>query len=145
MKTGATEAFQKIPTQLLTFLQCAKDDVLIFSDMEQDIGGHHIYDSLDKVVEKTKLDNPEFDLYNTQKEYRIVGGEVSLLSNRGQDAWRLDKYKNIHIAQKAYQMRPNKSWYFIIDADTYDRLVELLPMAEAAESSREVISGLQSE
>ena len=119
VKTGATEAFQKIPAQLLTFLQCAKDDVLIFSDMEQEIGGHHIYDCLDNVAEKTKVDNPDFDLYNTQKEYRLVGGEVSSLSNRGRDAWILDKYKNIHTAQKAYRMRPNKSWYFFIDADTY--------------------------
>jgi hypothetical protein len=46
VKTGATEALNRIPTQLLTFLSCAKDDVLIFSDMEQDIGGFHVYDAL---------------------------------------------------------------------------------------------------
>jgi hypothetical protein len=32
MKTGATEAFDKLPTQLLTGLQCI-DDFLIFSDL----------------------------------------------------------------------------------------------------------------
>lgn len=117
VKTGGTETFQKIPTQLMTFLQCAPDDVLIFSDMELDIGGRHIYDCLDKVIDKTKK-HADFDLYRIQKEYQRAGGDVSSL-DRARDAWTLDKYKNIHTAQKAHQLRPDKSWYFFIDADTY--------------------------
>lgn len=35
MKTGATEAFEKLPTQLLTSLQCI-DDFLLFSDLVSD-------------------------------------------------------------------------------------------------------------
>ena len=117
VKTGGTETFQKIPTQLMTFLQCAEDDVIVFSDMEHDVGGRHVYDCLDKVVDKTKK-KADFDLYRMQKQYQLEGGDVSSL-DRSRDAWTLDKYKNIHTAQKAYQLRPNKSWYFFIDADTY--------------------------
>lgn len=117
VKTGGTETFQKIPTQLMTFLQCAKDDVLIFSDMELELGGQHIYDCLDNVIPNTK-NNEDFDLYRTQQAYLHDGGEIMSL-DRSRDAWTLDKYKNIHTAQKAHQLRPDKSWYFFIDADTY--------------------------
>jgi hypothetical protein len=106
VKTGGTETFQKIPTLLLTFLKCAGDDVLIFSDMEMDIGGQHIYDSLDKVINETKF-RRGFDLYRTQKQYKLEGGMVSTL-NRGRDAWRLDRFKNIYTAQKAHHLRPGK-------------------------------------
>lgn len=117
VKTGGTETFKKIPTQLMTFLQCAKDDAVIFSDMELDLAGKHIYDCLDNVTDKTKK-SKDFDLYRTEKEYQAQGAEIMSL-DRASDAWKLDKYKNIHTAQKAYELRPGKSWYFFIDADTY--------------------------
>ncbi|KAG9854445.1 hypothetical protein KCU98_g1409, partial [Aureobasidium melanogenum] len=47
IKTGATEAFEKLPTQLLTILQCA-DTLLLFSDLEQDIHSLHIHDVLSR-------------------------------------------------------------------------------------------------
>jgi Fringe-like len=105
--------------QLMTFLQCAPDDVLVFSDMEQMLGDRRIYDSLDEVVEKAKKGNPDFDLYTAQMEYRAQGEYIFSMGDRGSDAWKLDKYKNIHTARKAWHLRPNKSWYFFIDADTY--------------------------
>ena len=67
VKTGVTEAFQKLPTQLLTFLSCVKEHVLIFSDIEQEITGHHIYDALVDVVEAAKVNHSDFDLYDSQK------------------------------------------------------------------------------
>jgi hypothetical protein len=118
VKTGATEALNRIPTQLLTFLSCTKDDVLIFSDMEQDIGGFHVYDALVEVVHEARTVNSDFDLYEMQKQVKLFGEDVSSLS-KGPEAWALDKYKNIHTAQKAWELRPDRSWYFFIDADTY--------------------------
>lgn len=119
VKTGATEVFNKIPTQLMTFLSCALEDVLIFSDMDQSIGSKRIYDSLDEVVPKAQKGNPDFELYKLQKAYRLEGGDIGSLRDKGSDAWKLDKYKNIHTARKAWHLRPEKSWYFFIDADTY--------------------------
>jgi hypothetical protein len=119
VKTGAIEAFQKLPMQLLTFLSCAKDHVLIFSDMEQKIAGHHVCDALTDVVDATKLNNSDFDLYQSQKQYKLMGEDIAAMGNKGKEAWALDKYKNIHTAQKAWEMKPNRSWYFFIDTDTY--------------------------
>ena len=119
VKTGATEASRKIPTQLLSFLSCAKDDLLIFSDLEEDLNDLHIYDTLDSVVNEAKINNTDFSLYNTQKQYVMEGGDIGSLTDRAHESWAIDKYKNVHTAQKAWELRPNKSWYFFIDADTY--------------------------
>jgi hypothetical protein len=80
VKTGATEALNRIPTQLLTFLSCAKDDVLIFSDMEQDIGGFHVYDALVDVVQEARTVNSDFDLYEMQKQVKLFGEDISSMS-----------------------------------------------------------------
>ena len=122
VKTGATEALNKISIQLLTFLSsflsCAKDNVLIFSDLEQKIGRFPVYDALEEVIEEARTVNSDFDLYGIQKKVKEFGEDISSLS-KGPEAWALDKYKNIHTAQKAWELRPNRSWYFFIDADTY--------------------------
>lgn len=120
MKTGASEAYAKIPTQLMTNLKCL-DDFLIFSDMEQTVAGHKILDSLDNVLPEAKIDNPDFDLYNRQKNCR-VGQETCNKGSSDDTAsqgWALDKYKNIHMAEKAYHKRPEYDWYMYVDADTY--------------------------
>jgi hypothetical protein len=48
VKTGATEAIERIPILMLTTLQCA-ENVLLFSDLEQNIAGYHLQDALANV------------------------------------------------------------------------------------------------
>lgn len=120
LKTGATEVFDKLPTQLLTSLQCLPD-FLLFSDREQQIGQWHIHDSLETVTEKIKAENPEFDLYRTQQQCPVAQ-KACHKTYRGQSstaAWALDKYKFMHILQRTWEMRPNQSYYFFGEADTY--------------------------
>ncbi|KAH8817410.1 hypothetical protein F5884DRAFT_874438 [Xylogone sp. PMI_703] len=119
LKTGATEAVQRLPIQLITFLQCAQEDLVFFSDMEADIGSIHLHDALDSVVHSGFIPNSDFRLYHKQKEWKAAGGDIMSIPDTAEKAWDLDKYKFIHTLQKAYRMRPNKSWYFFIEADTY--------------------------
>ncbi|KAK4235567.1 glycosyltransferase [Achaetomium macrosporum] len=118
MKTGASEAFARVPTQLVTMLRCLPD-FLIFSDMDQNIGGAEIHDSLSTVLEEAQKDNSDFDLYRRQKWCLVDQENCNKLGNPAREGWNLDKYKNVHIAEKAYQMRPNYDWYLFVDADTY--------------------------
>ncbi|KAM0287244.1 hypothetical protein ACHAQH_000558 [Verticillium albo-atrum] len=120
MKTGATEVFDKLPTQLLTNLQCLPD-FLLFSDREQQIGQWHVYDALADVSDAVKANNPEFDLYRTQAECPVAQ-KSCLNTYRGAAAtaaWSLDKYKFLHIIERAWQLRPNQTWYLFTEADTY--------------------------
>lgn len=119
MKTGASEAFEKLPTHLITILRCLPD-FLLFSDLEQRIAGYHVFDSLETVLNTAKDDNHEFDLYRQQKEC-VIDQEMCAKNFDGIEGagWNLDKYKNIHIAEKTYRLRPGYDWYFFVDADTY--------------------------
>ncbi|KAI0124799.1 hypothetical protein BJ170DRAFT_685679 [Xylariales sp. AK1849] len=120
MKTGASESFDKVPTQLVTTLRCLAD-FLIFSDMRQKVAGVDIHDSLQTVLKEAMEGNSDFDLYRRQHECPVdqdnCNKESSVSSNAA--GWSLDKYKNIHIAEMAYHMRPDYDWYITVDADTY--------------------------
>jgi hypothetical protein len=118
MKTGATEVFDKVPTHLLTSLQCMPD-FLLFSDMEQQIGQWHIYNALDNVADEVKEGSAEFDLYKAQIDCPV--SQKACVDARGKDsaAWALDKYKFLHMIQRAWEMRPNRQWYVFAEADTY--------------------------
>lgn len=119
VKTGANEIYEKLPTQLLTELECYTD-LLIFSDLDQYIGPFHIHDALDNVTETAKLSNPDFDYYRTLQEYKRDGQDISTLrSSTGDEAWNLDKYKFLHMLEKTWNMSPGRKWYVFIEADTY--------------------------
>ncbi|KAF5621005.1 glycosyltransferase family 31 [Fusarium sp. NRRL 52700] len=115
MKTGATEAFTKLPAHLLTSLQCL-DDYLLFSDLDQQIDKYQIYDVLKDVKDDVKKGRKEFDLYKAQNECPIA---QQYCTENMKEGWNLDKYKFLHMVEKAWEMRPNKEWYVFAEADTY--------------------------
>lgn len=118
VKTGATEAFARLPTLLLTFLSCIPEDsMFIYSDMAQQLGPYQIHDSLATIEDKSSDD---FDLYREQQALIANGGQIwELDSSAGGKAWKLDKYKNLHTAQGAWDKAPGRDWYLFVDADTY--------------------------
>ena len=135
MKTGATEAFARIPTQLITVLRCISD-FQIFSDKAQTVAGVPIHDSLDEVLPEAMEGNSDFDLYRDQKGCEVDVGPCTAGHDRAKSGWNLDKYKNIHMAEKAYKMMPGKDWYIFVDADTYvlwNTLVEWLGKMDPSE------------
>ena len=67
MKTGASEAFARVPTQLMTVLKCLPD-YLISSDMDQNIGGQQIHDSLSTLLSQVREGKSDFDLYRRQQQ-----------------------------------------------------------------------------
>ncbi|KAM3521592.1 hypothetical protein MY4038_008977 [Beauveria bassiana] len=115
MKTGATESFDKMPTQLLTSLQCLPD-FLLFSDLEQQIGRYHIYNVLDRVEDILSSDRSEFLLYQAQQDCPISQRECTAGMPGG---WDLDKYKFLNMMLRTWEMRPGMKWYVFVEADTY--------------------------
>lgn len=118
VKTGATEAFARLPTLLLTYLSCIPEgSMLIYSDMAQQIGPYEIRDALEPSASKT---NSDFELYYEQKKLIANGGQIWELSgDAGSKAWKLDKHKNLNAAQGAWDSVPGRDWYLFTDADTY--------------------------
>ncbi|KAK3321736.1 glycosyltransferase family 31 protein [Apodospora peruviana] len=126
MKTGASEAYARLPAQLLTSLQCLPD-FLIFSDMDQQVAGYQVHDSLATVLPEAELGNSDFDLYRRQKACLVDQEACNKLGDPASEGWNLDKYKNVHIAEEAYRMRPGYDWYVFVDADTYVSWPTLVP------------------
>ena len=116
MKTGATEAFDKLPIHYMTTLQCVKDVILI-SDMDMQMGEHHLIDVLDTIAESVKKDNNDFALYKTLKEYERLGEDPRGLKD-GWSGWNLDKYKFLPMMLRSWQHRQDAKWYVFVEADT---------------------------
>ena len=120
LKTGATEALQKLPVHFQTTLRCVPHHV-IFSDFEEVIAGREVHDSLDE-VNKTIVDtsSPEFDLYRRLQSSGRDGltPEESTVRTDGA-AWKLDKWKFLPIIDKAIRRKPDARWYVFMEADTY--------------------------
>ena len=116
MKTGATEAYDKLPIHFMTTLRCVNDSIL-FSDMEMDMAGHHLIDTLDEVADDIKKDNGDFDLYRLLQEYQQLHEDPRPLKE-GANGWNLDKYKFVHMLLKTYKYRSDVPWYIFIEADT---------------------------
>lgn len=133
IKTGATEAQLKLPPQLTTAMKCVQDP-LLFSDMDQTVGPYQIHDVLSRISPSATVDNPDFDIYREQQVLQAQGREADiphLLSNapvpggenwrtRGRTAgWVLDKYKFLHMIERAWEFQPGRQWYVFLEADTY--------------------------
>lgn len=117
LKTGASESYNRIPTQLMTNLKCVPH-YEIWSDMEQTIAGQHIFDALTDVLPDVK-GHGDFDIYHHQAKCPIDQEHCNKNYDTASKGWALDKYKNIHIAESNWANHSNFDWFFYIDADTY--------------------------
>ncbi|KAF7195476.1 hypothetical protein HII31_03070 [Pseudocercospora fuligena] len=117
VKTGATAIHDRLPTQLSTALRCVKEP-LIFSDLDANLGDLHVHDVLSNFTTSVAESNREFDIYRMQQEYLAQGkaNDVPRLRNlpiptkdwrtEGKSAaWALDKYKFLHMVERAWQLR----------------------------------------
>lgn len=125
VKTGATEAAEKIPPLMQTSLRCAQH-VLLFSDLAQDIESYQIHDALDTVSPSIVDNNPDFKFYRDlkslwekQRDVSAMKGAKSPEDSGQNSAWNLDKYKFLHVMEKSWAMKPDMEWYILIDADSY--------------------------
>jgi hypothetical protein len=125
VKTGATEALERIPSLMQTSLRCAQH-ILLFSDLAQDIGEYHIHNALDSVSTSIIKNNPDFKFYRGLKALWEEKGDISAMKgatapddSSQNAAWNLDKYKFLHVMEKSWAMKPDMEWYILIDADSY--------------------------
>lgn len=115
LKTGATEIYEKLPQQILTLLSCTPN-YLILSDLEQNLGGHHVQDILQDISEDIRSNHEDFKPYREYQQLVADGQDPSIL--KGTEAWTLDKWKFIPMLRKAWQVKPKAKWYLFIEADT---------------------------
>jgi hypothetical protein len=126
LKTGVTEALEKVPVHFQTTLKCIPNYVL-FSDFEEEINGTQAHDVLRSVNETIKQTNPDFNLYNRVHEQGRSGlspDDLSRVPNTAygmpdNPGWKLDKWKFLPMIDEALQVRNDSKWYVFMEADTY--------------------------
>ena len=128
MKTGANEAPDKLPVHFDTTLRCVPHYV-VYSDLNETVEGHQVYDALDEVNPEIKTTHPDFRYYQAlQAEGRAAFTNDQLMEwatagntglGRNTPGWKLDKWKFLPIADKAYRQKPDAKWFVFLEADTY--------------------------
>ncbi|OJJ33446.1 hypothetical protein ASPWEDRAFT_174852 [Aspergillus wentii DTO 134E9] len=126
LKTGVTEALEKVPVHFNTTLRCIPHYV-VFSDFEEDIAGVRAHDVLRSVEDTVKRTNSDFAIYNNLRE----SGRKALTSNDNihdestpfgkpdNPGWKLDKWKFLPMIDETLNFRNNAKWYVFVEADTY--------------------------
>ncbi|KAE8155421.1 hypothetical protein BDV40DRAFT_311554 [Aspergillus tamarii] len=148
LKTGATEALEKVPVHFSTTLKCIPN-FIIFSDFEEKISGIQIHDVLRSVDGNIKQKMTEFHLYNRLHESGRAGltaedfnDDPSTPSgkpdNRG---WLLDKWKFLPMIDETLHARADARWYVFIEADTYVVWPNLLAWLEKFDPSQPYYMG----
>jgi hypothetical protein len=141
IKTGATEVLEKLPVHFETTLRCVPDFV-IYSDLEEDIQGHHVHDVFEGIGKELKESVPEFRLY----DHLLAQGREGLKntthfgsgpSGSQNPSWKLDRFKFLPMVDKALRHRPNAKWFLFMEADTYlvwQNLLEYLTKFDAEQA-----------
>lgn len=148
MRTGMTEALEKLPVHFDTTLKCVPKHV-IFSDYEERIQGHQVHDVLNKVSATLKASVPEFELYEHFKIYRREGlnesqhlGSVPSGSTDNA-AWKLDRFKFLPMVNRALRHQPGAKWFVFIEADTYLVWPNLLSYLLKLDANKDLYIGKQ--
>ncbi|KAL4897536.1 hypothetical protein BDV59DRAFT_45972 [Aspergillus ambiguus] len=126
MKTGVTEARDKVPVHFHSTLRCIPNYV-IFSDFEEEIDGVKIHDALRNMDTDVKRSVPDFDIYNRLQEQGRAGLESADFADEANSAigkpnnpgWKLDKWKFLPMVQETLRYNDRAKWYIFMEADTY--------------------------
>lgn len=127
IKTGSTEALEKLPIHVNTTLRCFPH-AIIFSDYGEVISGHELRDAVGNVSSEVRDEDADFELWRKLQREGREGLDPSELSTQVSDpnapnfdngGWRLDKFKNVPMVVKSLEYKPDAKWYIYSDADTY--------------------------
>nr|POE77824.1 hypothetical protein CFP56_09467 [Quercus suber] len=153
IKTGATEAQEKLPVHFDTTLECFRH-VVIFSDYEETMDGHIIYDALDNVTAHVRLNHDDFEMWRRLRDggrtsldpselstARATTDSSSLTGDSRNSAWRLDRFKNVPMLGKVLELKPDAKWYVFIDADTYLSWFSLLEWVQQLDHTKFIYTG----
>jgi hypothetical protein len=124
IRTTAADAFAKIPPLLLLTNPRYHGTLLLMGDLPMDIGAFHVHDVLDRLDGHVLASNPELERYRQQLNYARLG--IDPRTAKSTDAQeerrtlaRLDKYKMLRMLERAWQFKPDRSWYVFVDTETY--------------------------
>ncbi|KAL4941639.1 hypothetical protein BDV06DRAFT_177909 [Aspergillus oleicola] len=152
MKTGVTEALEKVPVHFQTTLRCIPNYV-IYSDFEEKIGDVQVHDAFRNVDPLVKQNNPDFQIYNRLSKRGREGLEShdfadeanSAIGKPNNPGWKLDKWKFLPMVKEAYEHKPDAKWFVFMEADTYYSWPTLLAWLSHFDASKPYYIGTETQ
>lgn len=118
IKSSAVVVENLLSAHLNTTLRCIPNFVL-YSDLEEEVDGHHVYDALQELDLNSQVSNDDLDLYRRLQLQGRAGLTSEELDTSSTAVRNLDKFKYFPIMEKALQYKPDAKWYIFIDTKTY--------------------------
>ncbi|PYH47872.1 uncharacterized protein BP01DRAFT_291040 [Aspergillus saccharolyticus JOP 1030-1] len=128
LKTGITEARDKVPPHLTTTLRCIPNYVL-YSDYAEPLSARvSTQDILGPYISATtQATNPDFALYQRVRlaghagltAADLVADVNTPIGKPNNPGWKLDKWKFLPMVDAALAARPTAQWFVFMEADTY--------------------------
>ena len=152
MKTGVTEAKDKVPIHFQTTLRCVPN-YAIYSDFEEVIDGVQIHDALRNMDEGVKQVVPDFNIYTRIRQMGRAGlaqedfadVQNSALGKPDNPGWKLDKWKFLPMVKEVYTNNPGAKWYVFMEADTYFAWGNLLAWLETFNPAEPLYIGTETQ
>ncbi|KAL4785947.1 hypothetical protein BJX76DRAFT_322647 [Aspergillus varians] len=126
VKTGVTEAHDKLPIHRNTTLRCIPN-YIVWSDYDEEIADIPVHDVL--YNESSHLHQlPDFNLYTRVQSHgrnaltnHDLSDDPSTPFGKSNPGWKLDKWKFVPMIQHTFQLFNSRShhWYVFMEADTY--------------------------
>jgi hypothetical protein len=140
--TTATDVYTKLAPALLYLLDEDKAATLVFSDLQMAVGEWPVFDVLFGYTTDFIRANKELARYRQLVDY--ARKSLPLHTVREQDAHaeaavvaKLKKYKMLQAMARAWNYRPDRSWYAFVDEDTFvDRVNTLDWLAQYNPTSK---------
>jgi hypothetical protein len=132
LKTSATENPKRVDTHMASVTRCISN-LLVVSDKETELHGHHVYDILADLPLSARENIPEFKGYDA-----LQRGENT---TDGAAGWRLDRFKFLPMVERARQVNPSAEWYVFLETDTYFVWDNLFRMLEQFDPSSPLYMG----
>jgi hypothetical protein len=122
--TTATDVYTKLAPSLLYLFEEDKDGTLIFADLQMNVGEWPVFDVLYGYTTDFIRATKELVRYQQQVDYarKSIPLDRGKKENPQEEALvqaTLDKYKILQAMARAWEYRPDRSWYAFVDHDTF--------------------------
>jgi hypothetical protein len=122
--TTATDVYSKLAPSLLYLYPEDRDATLIFSDLQMNVGEWPVFDVLYSFTRDFIGGNKELERYRQQVDYarKSIPMSNARKQNPAEEAdiqVKLNKYKILQAMARAWDYRPDRSWYAFVEDDTF--------------------------
>jgi hypothetical protein len=154
LRTGANDVPRKLPIHFNTTLRCLPETSYgIWSDLEEEMDGYHVENALDDIDTTIVANHPDFEYYRSlqqdgraafsDEQYETWNTASNTGSGRDTPAWKLDKWKFLPLAGKAYGKNPNAKWFIYMECDSYVHWASMLKWLSKIDATKKYYMGQQ--